>query len=803
MKLRSLTEVRNEHCKECPLHETAEYVCLTGFGQVPSDILIIGEAPGKREDDSGVPFVGKAGKILNVILDECGLSRAQVYITNIVHCRPPDNRKPTMSEIRACRPYLIKEIQRIHPDKIIVLGDVALKGLFDTNTVSIGRERGKILDFTYTTRLVGPDGERVKKTAKVIITYHPSAANYKKVMANYIYEDIKNGIDKSSGIIVKNKSKYQLVDRNNIQSVVKRLHNLPLICIDIETSSLDYMDKKAGIRSFNLSIVPGESWVFKPEHLSYIKDILYHKELVINHNIKFDLEWLNRYGIKRPFKIFDTLVAKHLLDENCPDKELERLGITELGMEEEFREKDKMKHHWKDGTDPTWEELRICGLDSDASLRLYHKYAPQLKEEGLDKLMSAEMKVLKTLIRMELFGFKIDTKVHKDLTEEYAEKIRIGERTIQRLVGTINLNSPKQLTQLLYHDMKLPVLIKTQKQSPSCNEAALKLLLLKTHKQSYRDILRALLDFRGVSKLYNTYLVGLTKNDLLKDDGKVHCDFKITGTVTGRLSCADPNLENIPREGDIKKMFISSFPKGYIIQADYSQIELRVLAHYSNDPNLIRAFEQGRDIHKEVAAKVFHKRYDDVTDKERKFTKQVNFGIVYLISPPGLADKLGCSIPEASQLISEWFHEFPRAREWIAERKESIINTGKSISLTGRVRRLYGVDPETREGREAIRQGVNSPIQGGAGDITKYNMHRLDYSLKDDMESRVINNVHDAVMVDSPTEEEVIECISRIHHLFKEAPVKMRVPLGVEIKVGRNWRDLVKVENLKDLKKIK
>uniref|UniRef100_A0A6M3K142 Putative DNA polymerase n=3 Tax=viral metagenome TaxID=1070528 RepID=A0A6M3K142_9ZZZZ len=657
--------------------------------------------------------------------------------------------------------------------------------------MSIGRERGKILDFQYTTRLLDPDGNKVKKTAKVIVTYHPSAANYKKVMANYIYSDISKGIDKATGITVKTNSKYQLVNKDNLKEVVNRLYNHPIICADVETSSLDYMDKKAYLRSINMSIVPHESWIFKPEQIEQVKEILYHKDLVINHNIKFDLQWLDRYGIKCKFKIFDTKVAKHLLDENYPDKSLERLAITELDMEEEMKAKDGMKHHWKDGTEPTWEELRLCGADSDASLRLANKYLPMLKEEGLWSLMKMEMKVLKTLTRMELFGFKIDRKVHKELTEDYANKISDGERVVQRLVGDINLNSPLQLADVLYKELKLPILIRTQKKAPACNEEALKLLLENTKRKSTREILQAILDYRGVAKLYNTYLVGLTKNNLLKWDDKVHCDFKITGTVTGRLSCSEPNLENIPRDGDIKRMFISSFPKGWIWQADYSQIELRVLAHYSNDKNLIRAFEEGRDIHREVASKVFHKPYDEVTDKERKFTKQVNFGIVYLISPPGLASKLGCSMNEAKQLIDDWFNEFPRAKEWIRERKESIITTGKSICLSGRIRRLYGVDMESKEGREAIRQGVNSPIQGGAGDITKYNMYRLDRRLKKDgLKSRVINNVHDAVMGDSPDKEEVMECIKATRELFKEAQVPMRVPLGVEIKIGRNWKDL-------------
>ena len=770
---RSLTEIREPECERCILSKTAQYICLMGYGKVPADIMIIGEAPGAREDDTGVPFVGKAGHILDVILEELGISRSDIYITNVVHCRPPDNRKPKMDEIRSCRHFLVKEINRVKPKKIVTLGDTALKGLFNTNLISIGKERGKILDY---------------HGRKVIATYHPSAANYNRYLANVIHQDLKKGLDRSSRVVVKSASKYMLVDSSNRTRVFRELDKSPIISADVETSSLDPFDPKSYLRSVNLSAKVGESYIWKPKDIGTVNEILSHKEVIVNHGIKFDLKWLNRYGFFPKHKVFCTLVGHHLLDENCLDNELERLGITELGMEQDFNQKDTMKHHWKEGTEPSWEELRLCGVDSDAALRLYYRYKKALEKENLMDLMEAEMRVLKTLARMEIRGFQIDLKRHKELTKDYKDRIDIQYGLIKRLVGDINLDSPKQLGELLYTELKLPILKTTDNHTPSTDEGTL-LLLAETKglEKFQKEVLLSLVEYRKVAKLHNTYLKGIVTNGQLKEDGKLHCNFKQL-TKTGRLSCKEPNLQNIPREGDIKEMFISSFPGGKLVKADYAQVELRLLAHYSNDKKLIKAFKDNRDIHRETASKCLHKDYNKVTDEERKVIgKKVNFGIIYQISAGGLARGIGCSYKQATGYIQNWFEEFHSSKHWMNVMRESIIETGRAVSFTGRVRRLYGVDPATPQGREAIRQGINAPVQGGAGDITKYNMMRLDRKLrKEGFKSRVICNVHDEIVTDCPADE-VDEVIRIKRKLLVEAPIELRVPLEVEIMVGNNW----------------
>ncbi len=269
--------------------------------------------------------------------------------------------------------------------------------------------------------------------------------------------------------------------------------------------------------------------------------------------------------------------------------------------------------------------------------------------------MLQEMRNLKVLVYMEHQGVVIDQKALRDLKKRYEKRIEILNIELKKWLGDININSSQQLTKKLFEDLKLPVVKRTPwpANNPSADEESLKLLAeddelgKDTHK-----LIRYLMEFRGANKLYNTYIAGLAKKGLLKSDGRVHPNFKICGTVTGRLSCTQPNLQQIPREGDIKLMFTSGFKDGVIIQGDYSQAELRILAHCSKDKALIQAFKSGRDIHTEVATKVFKKPYDKITTKERKYTKQVNFGIIYLISARGLSKKLGSSERKAQKLIN-------------------------------------------------------------------------------------------------------------------------------------------------------
>jgi len=786
--IRSLKEIRNKKCKSCELYREAEFVCLPGFGSDKAKIMFIGEAPGHREDDSGKPFVGRAGKVLDTILHELGLNRKRVYISNIVHCRPPQNRTPSMDEMRSCRKYLLKEIKIVNPKIIVTLGNSALKGLFDTNTMSIKKERGRLIEW---------DGRII------LPTYHPAAALRNPYYGKLLYQDLCDGLKKAefaqqSRGNLERKRQYTRVSSKNLSKVKKRLLGSKVMVCDVETTALDMFDLKEGMLYVGLTNKENSGYVFptSPKFMKTVEEILNSVDLVIGHNIKFDLKWLMRYGVRVRKRLFDTQVAMHLIDENYPDKTLHHLALKKLSPDiaqylDKWKRKFDEAKKGKEFSQDDW--VAYNGGDVDATLQLYKVFKAKLKKEELLDLMKFEMRNLKVLAYMEYQGIKIHQKNLEKLKIEYSTRLEACEKTIKRALGDINLNSPKQLTEKLYKDLELPIIKRTAKNAPSCDEDTLTRLAKMRFKKSIKNMLQSLLDFRRLDKLKGTYIDGLIKNGLMKSDGKVHCNYKICGTVTGRLSCTKPNLQQIPREGDIKLMFRSSFKNGRIIQGDYSQAELRILAHYSGDKNLIEAFKKGRDIHQEVAAKVFKKPYDKVTPQERKYTKQVNFGIIYLISDEGLAEKIGCSKRTAGTLKIEWFKEFPDALKWIRRMKQKVVDFGYTENIFGRRRHFFATNPNRPEGRANQREGVNAPIQGAAGDLTKWVGSETHYRLKKaGLKARVIINVHDAVMIDSPRKE-VKKAIKILRNVAVNPPVKLRVPMRMDIKVGPTWGELKEV----------
>lgn len=795
---RSLTEVRDPKCTKCGLCETAQFVCLTGYGQVPSKIFIVGEAPGQREDDSGIPFVGKAGRLLDAILLQAGLSRDKAYISNAVHCRPPDNRKPTLDEIRSCRPYLTKEIAIIKPSIIITLGDTAIKGMFNSNTISISKARGQVLTL------------EEFPNVKIIATYHPAYALRRPEAAKWIFADIKNGLSLIENETPDEKLNYVEITKDTINSAYEDLMKTGEIVVDVETNGLDMFDPKLELLMIGFCNREGKAYiVMHDDHFSRIftQKIFDNAKLIIGHNIKFDLKWLFSRGFTYKGPIFDTMIALHLLDENYPEHGLKHLARTELGTfgQQLIAYEQKIKEHWKNKTEPTPDEwIQYNGGDVDATFRLFKKFSWGLEKDGLKDLMVQEMKVLKVLVYMEMFGLKVCPDKHKELKKVYEKLILTKEAEVKRVLGDINLNSPGQLGNKLYDDLGFIPVKETPGGTRSVDEASLLELQKSCRNKVQKRAIESLMEFRGCQKIYSVYVDGLVTKGHIKADGKIHCNYKML-TVTGRLSCSDPNLQNIKRNEDedmnnqtgkmnVKLMFVSSFPNGRLISGDYSQAELRILAHAAKDTNLIKAFESERDIHTEVATKVFNKKYDQITEAERKYTKQVNFGIVYAIGAQGLSRKLESSEPVAARLIKDWFRQFPDVKKWMDKMKLQVETEGSVTNIFGRKRRFFAVNPTSSEGREAMRQGVNAPIQGAAGDLTKWSMMRTHHALrKAGLKARVVVNVHDQIIIDSP-ESEVNAAAKILHETATHPPIQLLVPMKMDIKVGSNWGELTKYQ---------
>ena len=764
--------LRNPDCKDCNLYLTAQSVCLIGDGPWPCDIMLIGEAPGHREDDINKPFAGRAGRVLDYLLDKVGLSREKVFITNVVHCRPPNNRTPRISEVRSCRKYLLREIDKVNPKTIILLGSSACQGFFN-KPVNLSELRGRRLKY---------------QGRSIIATYHPAASLYDSYYAEVTYKDLVRGLEKNK---INRKEDY------NPDCKFPPNLSTTKVSIDVETSSLNPFELGGRIRCIGVSAYPGHALSYRDP--SIVRDILSSpKVLHIGHNIKFDLKWLKSFNhtISKPF--WDTLVAFHLLDENYPDKSLNHLAkiFTELPtIKESERDRDVMTY--------------VC-RHVDATMRLYKRFSPLISKLGLDNLMKKEMDLLEVLTDVELRGAKISIIKLEYFSNKFGFRIREIEK---KLNLKINLDSPKQLGEYLFQERKLPIIKNTPTGQPATDEATLKRLSIIADDPS----LELILERRTLTKLKRTYLDGL--RELIRSDGKVHPtfsqvklfhkgeDFEESGTVSGRLSCYGPNLQNIPNPekneygNDIRSLFISEFKNdGEIMVADYSQIELRVLAEYSRDSRLLNCFSgYNIDIHRRTASEVFNIPEDKVNSMQRKFAKQINFGIIYGISPEGLAARLGISSERARRLIGKWFNRFPKVLEWKSRETDKLIKNKYVTSIFNRYRRLPNASQTDSKGREAIRQGINSLIQGAASDITTLTMIGLYKSLKNiSRYSGIIANVHDSVVLDCLKSE--VKRISRVVYAeFKEPLIekyfgfKLKVPLEVHISSGPSWGKQTKI----------
>ena len=380
---------------------------------------------------------------------------------------------------------------------------------------------------------------------------------------------------------------------------------------------------------------------------------------------------------------------------------------------------------------------------------------------------------------MERAGFNIDTKVLSDLNDKYGQELSQIDYLIHTFTEnkTFNVNSPKQLAEVLYDELNLP-----SGKKRSTDVDTLKYL------QDKHPIIPLILRYRRLSKLIGTYLTGMTS--LIAGDGKLHTVFKQALTTTGRLSSTQPNLQNIPvrtEEGrEIRSAFIPS--KGNcLIVADYSQIELRLLAHFSQDDNLVSDFIEGKDIHTQAAAAVFHVDESAVSSDMRRSAKAVNFGIIYGISDFGLSDNIGCSIKEAREFIASYFAHYPKIKTYMDGIKAFALENGYVSTFTGRIRRI----PEIKNSNYNIRSfgeraAMNMPLQGSASDIIKLAMIKVFTKLKDlGSKAKLIMQVHDELIIDCPESE--AQRVAEILKSSMESVATLNVPLIAEVGIGQNW----------------
>lgn len=567
------------------------------------------------------------------------------------------------------------------------------------------------------------------------------------------------------------------------------------VSIDTETTSTDAISAELVGLSFSVEekkafyvAVPANYeealkivQIFKPLYES-------DKIMKIGQNIKYDYEVLTRYGVTLQGKMFDTMIAHYLiqpeLHHNMDYMAETLLDYQTIHIEELLGPKGKKQKNMRD-LSPT-DIYEYAAEDADITLRLKNVLEPRLKELGVEELFwNIEMPLVRVLADMELNGVCLDTEALQDTSKIFTERMKQYEQEIYKEAGEeFNISSPKQVGDILFG--KLQIMDKPKKTKTGqyvTSEEVLQSL------ESKSPIVRNILNYRGMKKLLSTYIDALPKL-INPRTGHIHTSFNQALTATGRLSSSDPNLQNIPVRTDdgkeIRKCFIPE-DGCLFFSADYSQIELRIMAHLSEDENMMEAFREGHDIHRATAAKIWHVDIDKVTDAQRKKAKQANFGIIYGITTYGLAQRMDIPNGEAKELIEGYFRTFPKVKAYMEHAKEEARAKGYAETLFHRRRYLADINSRNATVRGfAERNAINAPIQGTEADIIKVAMVRIwERFKKEGIRSKMILQVHDELNFSVfPEEREQVERIV-IEEMQNAYP--LNVPLIADAGWGKNW----------------
>lgn len=515
------------------------------------------------------------------------------------------------------------------------------------------------------------------------------------------------------------------------------------------------------------------------------------------HNASYDWGTLRRAGFEIRNLAFDTMLAAHLLENNPQAIGLKNLAFQHFGaqMTEIQALIGKGKNQITMAQVSVDKITQYASADADYTYRLFEKYKPLLSERGLDKLFyEIEMPLVAVIVDLEAAGVLLDLAALHELSREIAARLGEIEKQVYALVGApFNLNSPMQLSEALFEKLGLSAqgLERTSTGKISTAAGALETLRDK------HPVIPLILEHRELSKLQGTYADALPQL-VNPTDGRVHTSFNQAGAVTGRLSSSNPNLQNIPARTElgrrVRRAFIAP-PGSVLVSADYSQVELRILAHVSQDPNLLQAFANDEDIHASTAATLFNVPLAEVTPQMRRLGKTINFGVVYGISDWGVAGRTELSLEDSRKLINDYYARYPRVREYLERTKASARDKGYVESLLGR-RRYF---PELASGRklmpaqknQAEREAINMPIQATAADIIKIAMTHLHSALRQQQfPGKMILQVHDELVFECP-QELVTEFVPLVRRIMADA-YPLDAPLQVEVKVGANWDEMTK-----------
>lgn len=596
---------------------------------------------------------------------------------------------------------------------------------------------------------------------------------------------------------------YQVIlDQSQLDDWLTSLRASELFAFDTETTSLNYKD--ARIVGVSFAVTPGIAAYVPLGHdyegapqqlnlddvLAQLKPLLEDPQLAkVGHHMKYDMHVLANHGIHLQGVAFDTMLESYVLDSVASRHDMDSLALKYLGLKTTHFEDIA----GKGAKQLTFNQIAIdvaapyAAEDADMTLRLHQRLWPQLqKEPKLATLLSElEMTVMPVLFTMEENGVLIDAQQLHEQSAVLAQRIQQLEQQAHNVAGQVfNLGSPKQLAEILFVQQQLPIKKKTPKGAPSTAEEVLQDLA----DEGY-ELPTLLIEHRGLAKLKNTYTdkLPLMVNATTK---RVHTSYHQAMAATGRLSSTDPNLQNIPIRSEagrrIRQAFVAA-PGYQLIAADYSQIELRIMAHLSGDDGLLHAFANNLDVHRATAAEVFAVTLDDVSDEQRRRAKAINFGLIYGMSAFGLAKQIGVSRSEAQDYVNRYFQRYPGVQDYMEKTREQAKEQGYVETLFGR--RLYLPDiraSNSQRRQHAERTAINAPMQGTAADIIKRAMIDVHAWLpQSGFDAKLLMQVHDELIIEVATEQ-AKEAAQALQQLMQNA-AQLKVPLLVEAGIGNNW----------------
>jgi DNA polymerase-1 len=593
---------------------------------------------------------------------------------------------------------------------------------------------------------------------------------------------------------------YHLItDEEGLGELVAGLQEADNFSVDLETTSRDPIIAKVVGLSF--SHRPHEAYYIPVGHdypgvptqlpasqvLGSLKPLLEDaKKGKYGQNIKYDYLVLRRYGVRIAEIACDTMIASYLLNPTKRSHSLEAIAQEYLEHQMITYKEVTEKGQGFQKVD-LQQAMQYSGEDADVTFLLAEMLMKKLEEEGLkDLFLGIELPLVEVLAEMELWGVKIDPDLLHDLSKELEARLWDLQKSVFDIVGEeFNINSTQQLGKILFEKLKLPVIKKT-KTGYSTDVGVLQ-ELAKDH-----ELPRVVLDYRSLTKLKSTYVDALPKL-IDPSTGRVHTSYNQTVTATGRLSSSDPNLQNIPiRTEDGRRIREAFVPEDnwWMISADYSQIELRILAHLSGDTTLIEAFQEDEDIHARTASEIFGLDPERITPQMRREAKVINFGIIYGMSPYGLANELGVEPKVAAEYINEYFRRYHGVKTYLDGILTEAKKNGYVTTLYNRRRYVPEIKSSNRTARQfAERTAINTPIQGTAADLIKIAMNRIYRRIRDlNLKTKLIMQVHDELVLEAPADE-----AEQVEHMVKEemeGVIDMVVPLKVSVAQGRNWGEI-------------